>query len=79
MSNLPNIFNANIAQLMNKHMGPLVFPLTLKKVSTSRDPSDSTKQIPVIVEHPGKGFVDDAALRSRKGTTSQYRARSIAI
>lgn len=79
MSHLPNIFNANIAQLMSKNMGPLVFPLTLKKLSTSRDPSDSTKQIPVIVEHPGRGFVDDDALRYRKGTTSQYSARSIAI
>lgn len=79
MSVLPNIFKANIAQLMNKHMGPQFFPLTLKKLSTSRDPSDSTKQIQVITEHPGKGFVDDNALRYRTGTTTQYSAKSIAI
>lgn len=76
---LPNIFKANIAQLLNKHMGQLVFPLTLKKVTTTRDPSDSTKQIEVVIEHPGRGFVDDNALKFRGGTTTQYSAKSIAI
>jgi len=79
MSQLPNIFKANIAQLLNKNMGQLVFPLTLKKQSTSRDPSDSTKQITVVTEHPGRGFVDDNALRYRSGTTTQYSAKSIGI
>lgn len=79
MSHLPNIFNANIAQLLNKNMGQLVFPLTLKKVVATRDPSDSTKQIEVVTEHPGRGFVDDNALRFRSGTTTQFSEKSIAI
>lgn len=74
-----NIFGANIAGLLNKAMGPLTFPLTLKKVSVTRDPANSTNTIIVTVDHGGKGFVDDDALKYRGGTTTQYSARTINI
>tara|TARA_R110000850_G_scaffold172539_1_gene297873 strand:- start:21 stop:386 length:366 start_codon:yes stop_codon:yes gene_type:complete len=76
---MPNIFNANIAQLMNKHMGPMVFPLILKKMTSQKDPANITRTIQVLVEHGGKGFVDDDSLKYRSGTASQYSARVIGI
>lgn len=55
---MPNIFSANIAKLVNKHLGPLVFDQVLTKGVKTKDPTNSTKTITVETDYPCKGFVD---------------------
>lgn len=76
---LPNIFGANIAQIINTALGPLVFDQTLIKVTSIRDPSDSTKRIQTKVQHACKGFVDDFKDAYVNGTTVKITDRKIII
>ncbi len=56
---MPNIFNADIAGKIGQAMGPLLFPLTLiKRTSSTR--SDLTGGVNTREEsYNGRGFIDD--------------------
>lgn len=76
---MPNIFKANIASVINKALGPLVFDQTLTKAVKSEDPADSTKIITVETLHPCKGFIDAYEDKWVNGTTVQVTDRKIVI
>ena len=76
---MPNIFKANIAKLVNKALGPLVFDQTLTKSVKSRDPADSTKVIAVETNHSCKGFIDEFKDEWVDGTTVKVNDRKIVI
>ncbi len=76
---MPNIFNANIAGILNSALGPLVFDQTLVKIVSSKDPTDSTKRIQVKTEYSCKGFVDDFKDEWVNGTTVKITDRKVVI
>lgn len=76
---LPNIFNADIANIINNALGPLVFDQTLIKITSIRDPSDSTARIRNETQYPCKGFVDDFKDAFINGTIVKMTDRKIVI
>lgn len=56
---LPNIFGANIAQLINNALGNAVFDQTLIKRSSTQSTVNRTKQEIVTSPYPCKGFIDE--------------------
>lgn len=76
---MPNIFNANIAKLINKHLGPLVFAQTLTKAVKTQHPTDSTKVVTVETAHSCKGFIDEFKDEWVDGTTVKVNDRKIVI
>lgn len=76
---MPNIFGANIASIVNRELGPLVFDQVLVTTARTEDPADSTKIISVETEHACKGFIDDFADEWVNGTTVKVTDRKIVI
>jgi hypothetical protein len=76
---MPDIFGADIAGIIAKELGPLVFDQTLTKAAKSRDPSDSTKIITVETDYPCKGFVDTYSDKWVNGTTVKVDDHKIVI
>lgn len=76
---MPNIFNANIASIVNKALGSLVFDQVLIKASKTEDPDDSTKIITVETPHSCKGFIDAYEDEWVNGTTVKVKDRKIVI
>ena len=76
---MPNIFNANIASIVNKALGPLVFNQVLTKSVKTEDPADSTKVITVETDYPCKGFIDEFKDEWVNGTTVKVNDRKIVI
>ena len=76
---MPNIFGADIAGIIAKELGPLVFDQTLTKAAKSRDPADSTKVITVETDYPCKGFVDVYSDKWVNGTTVKIDGHKIVI
>jgi hypothetical protein len=76
---MPDIFGVNIAGLINDALGDLVFDQQLIKVSSTRDPSDSTKRIQLRTVYPCKGFIDSYADVWVDGAMVQASDRKIII
>ena len=76
---MPNIFGADIAKIINRELGPLLFDQTLTKAVKGRDPSDSTKVTTVETDYPCKGFVDVYSDKWVNGTTVKIDAHKIII
>ena len=76
---MPNIFNADIAGIIAKELGPLVFDQTLTKAAKSRDPADSTKVVTVETNYPCKGFIDVFSDKWVNGTTVKVDDHKIVI
>lgn len=76
---MPNIFKANIAKLINKHLGPLVFDQVLTKGVKTKDPTNSTKIITVDTDYTCKGFIDEFKDEWVNGTTVKVNDRKIVI
>lgn len=74
-----NILNANIAKIIHKVISPIVFDQTLIKVSSTRDPLDSTKRINTETSHACKGFVDNYKDGWANGTIIKISDRKIVI
>jgi len=74
-----NILNANIAGVINSALGNLVFDQTLVKITSVRDPSDSTKRIKTQASYPCKGFVDSYTDKWVNGETIKITDRKIII
>jgi len=56
---MPDIFGIDLAGIIGNVLGPLLFDQTLTKVTSIRDPNDSTKRIETKVSHPCRGFIDE--------------------
>ena len=76
---MPNIFGADIAGIIAKELGPLVFDQTLTKTANTRDPADSTKMVTVETDYPCKGFVDVYSDKWVNGTTVKVDDHKIVI
>ncbi len=79
MAFIPDIFGAQIAQIIADNLGPLVFDQVLIKVTTTRDPLNPTKSIVVETPHDCKGFVDVFDEEDVTGTSVQISDRKIII
>ncbi|MBL4904287.1 MAG: hypothetical protein JKY62_16815 [Desulfocapsa sp.] len=55
---MPDIFGIDLAGILADSLGSLVFDQTLIKVTSIRDPDDSSKRIKTKVSHIHKGFID---------------------
>ena len=75
----PNIFGADIAGKINKALGPLVFDQTLIKVTSTRDPLNSTNRIQTEVSHTCKGYIDEFDDDVQEGTRVKITDRKIVI
>ena len=76
---LPNIFNAGIAGIVNKELGPLLFKQKLIKYSSNRDLSNPTKRNSTATEYPCKGFIDAFEDRWMSGDTIRLAKHRIVI
>lgn len=76
---MPNIFGADIAGIIAKELGPLVFDQTLTKAVKTQDPADSTKVVTVETDYPCKGFIDEFKDEWVNGTTVKVNDRKIVI
>lgn len=76
---MPDIFGAGIAQAINSGLGSLVFDQTLVKITSQRDPTDSTSTIQVETPHQCKGFVDNYRNENLRGTQVRITDLKIVI
>ena len=76
---MPNIFKANIAKVVNKALGTLVFDQVLTKAVKTEDPTNSTKIVTVETPHDCKGFIDEFKDEWVNGTTVKVNDRKIVI
>jgi len=76
----PNIFKANIAKIINKQLGPLVFDLTLiKKTAGTRGTNPTAGTTPTSTSVSAKGFVDSYKQANIDGTIVRAGDRKIVI
>lgn len=74
-----NIFGVDLAGIIHNVLSPMVFDQTLTKVTSARDPSNSSKMTKTEVDYPCKGFIDESSEHAKKGTNIDSSNKFIII
>jgi hypothetical protein len=75
----PDIFGIDLAGIIHNVLSPMLFDQTLIRVSSSRDPLDSTKSIKVDTSYPCKGFISEFSEFAKAQSNIQGSDKNIVI
>lgn len=76
---MPDIFGVNLAGIINDVLGPMVFDQTLIKITSERDPTNSSKTTKTETPYPCKGFISIFSENALKRTNINASHRNIVI
>lgn len=79
MASTPNIFGANLAQVINQALGTQLLPAVLIKTVTARDPNNPTKMIETPENYECRGFTDTKNIKTSDGTLVRRNANVISL
>lgn len=79
MGGVVDIFNAGIADKINRAMGSLLLSATLIKTTYAEDATDLTKNVETVTSYSAKGFVEIKDVRTRPGTQVINNARVVSL
>jgi len=74
-----NIFGVDLAGIIDNVLSPMLFDQTLIKITSTRDPVNSSKMTKSETPYPCKGFIDDSTEYAKKGTNINANDKFIVI
>ena len=74
-----NIFGVDLAGIIHNVLSPMVFDQTLVKITSVRDPLNSSKMTKTEVPYPCKGFIDESSEYAKKGTNINANDKFVVI